>query len=604
MQNSFECAFAQSNYNSEEAIIKEAQNYYDAGKYTLAAPLYAQLVSTHPSEAFYHWNYGICLLNSSKNKAGAVHHLEIAANSKEISRENIDYFLSKAYHQNYEFAKALHQLKNFNINSKNENKELTGKAVLLSSQCKNAQLYDFNAFDEFVITKEEMPEEEGINLYNFDNYSGKYLSMPEKFNKVKSDNDNFGKYVFLSSFGNTIVFSGPGKSDTKELFISRKKTKNGWSGAEQIKFKNPLAGDKITPSISADGDTIYFSWNGAKSIGGFDVFISVFDVSAKQWSDPENLGPPINSVSDDFYFMPSADGAFAYVNSTRNCEGGKINVIKIDLKNLKSQLPIPAKNTTTQQTPENESKYINTNDKQADSGNKKISAEVSEQSITSKKDEENSAQVNEAVHNTNYLTVNGLFYSMDEPLSMNAKITAVNQNDPARVFTAETNSKTGEYVLQLPSEGNYRFILEKDGYQRIEQLIELKKDNEPEISQKLIVGKGENSDEHFLIVSQSNKMPEEPTNASEVTYKIQIGAFATKSINEITEKFKAAGVKDIVCQSRENGVHVFYTGQTNDFFSAMNERKGLIEKGITDAFVVAFSGAAQISIEDALLKKK
>ena len=40
-----------------------------------------------------------------------------------------------------------------------------------------------------------------------------------------------------------------------------------------------------------------------------------------QWSIPVNMGYPINSVYDDFFFAPTANGKFAYISSNR--EGGK-----------------------------------------------------------------------------------------------------------------------------------------------------------------------------------------------------------------------------------------------------------------------------------------
>jgi tetratricopeptide (TPR) repeat protein len=326
-QNFYYPSFSQSDYKSEEALIKAARDFYLSGKYADAAPLYTQLVSTHPDNAVYHLNYGISLLNAFKNKAEAVYHLQIADGSNEIS-EDVDYYLAKAYHLNYEFEKAIERLEIVSGNSK-ENKELKQAAGFLISLCKNARQFNFDTSGKFIITREETTEDNAFGFYNFDNYSGRFLAMPGKFIKGKNNKGKFSKYVFLSSSGNALVFSGPGKSNTTELFISRKRSGNDWDDAEPVKFKSMLAGDKSTPVISAEGDTIYFSWNGTKSMGGYDVFKSVYNPDIHLWSEPENMGPPVNSVFDDFNYLPSAEGDFAYVCSSRDCDEGKIYVLKI-----------------------------------------------------------------------------------------------------------------------------------------------------------------------------------------------------------------------------------------------------------------------------------
>ena len=338
-QNFYYTSFSQSDYKSEEALIKIARDFYLSGKYTDAAPLYAQLLSTNPDNAVYHLNYGISLLDAFKNKAEAVHHLEIAAASAEVTRD-AEYYLARAYHLNYDFGKAIEHLEIVSKNSE-ENKELKQEADFLISLCKNARQYNFPANGERIISREETIEDNALSMYNFENYSGRFLAMPEKFIKGKSKREKFSKYVFLSSSGNVLVFSGPGKSNSAELFISRKKSGNDWNDAEPVKFKSNLAGDKSTPVISADGDTMYFSWNGEKSIGGYDVFKSVYDPRARLWSEPENIGAPVNSVFDDFNYLPSAEGDFAYVCSSRDCDAGKIYVLKISLKNPKSTSQSP-----------------------------------------------------------------------------------------------------------------------------------------------------------------------------------------------------------------------------------------------------------------------
>lgn len=69
-------------------------------------------------------------------------------------------------------------------------------------------------------------------------------------------------------------------------------------------------GNEITPFITEEG-TLYYSSDGLVSAGGYDVFSS--KQNGIEWSSPINLGMPINSCADDFYYtmLPSGSGYFA-----------------------------------------------------------------------------------------------------------------------------------------------------------------------------------------------------------------------------------------------------------------------------------------------------
>lgn len=75
--------------------------------------------------------------------------------------------------------------------------------------------------------------------------------------------------------------------------------------------------DETNPFLAPDGRTLYFSSNRTESIGGLDIFKAVYDDEQLAWQAPENLGPPINSPGDDAHFSLSPDGNIAYFSSDR-----------------------------------------------------------------------------------------------------------------------------------------------------------------------------------------------------------------------------------------------------------------------------------------------
>ena len=68
--------------------------------------------------------------------------------------------------------------------------------------------------------------------------------------------------------------------------------------------------------LMPDGKTMYFSSEGHNSMGGYDIFKSTLGADG-QWSEPENLGWPINTPDDDVFLVTSASGRHGYYSSDR-----------------------------------------------------------------------------------------------------------------------------------------------------------------------------------------------------------------------------------------------------------------------------------------------
>ncbi|MDA1121894.1 MAG: hypothetical protein O2887_15635 [Bacteroidetes bacterium] len=69
--------------------------------------------------------------------------------------------------------------------------------------------------------------------------------------------------------------------------------------------------------LASDGKTLYFSSDGHNSIGGYDIFKSVYDSISYQWSTPENMGFPINTINDELYFKLKPNGREGFFSSDR-----------------------------------------------------------------------------------------------------------------------------------------------------------------------------------------------------------------------------------------------------------------------------------------------
>lgn len=88
--------------------------------------------------------------------------------------------------------------------------------------------------------------------------------------------------------------------------------------------------DEISPFLLPDGQTLYFSSNGERSIGGFDIFMSK-SLLNDNWTEPENLGRPICTTGDDLHINVSWKGGVAYFTRAQSALSGNLDIVRSNL---------------------------------------------------------------------------------------------------------------------------------------------------------------------------------------------------------------------------------------------------------------------------------
>jgi outer membrane protein OmpA-like peptidoglycan-associated protein len=94
----------------------------------------------------------------------------------------------------------------------------------------------------------------------------------------------------------------------------------GWlefSNAKNLGEPINTDGDDFAPFIHADNQTLYFASDGHSGLGGSDIFVSQRNENGF-FSEPKNLGYPINTAKDEFGIVVSAKGNHAYISSWNN----------------------------------------------------------------------------------------------------------------------------------------------------------------------------------------------------------------------------------------------------------------------------------------------
>lgn len=104
-----------------------------------------------------------------------------------------------------------------------------------------------------------------------------------------------------------------------------------WSKAVNLGPTINTPYDEESPFIHPDGKTLYFSSTGHQNMGGYDIFKTKLNETG-EWSIPENIGTPINTVHDDIHFVLSADGKIGYYSSAQQGGYGGHDIFRVILK--------------------------------------------------------------------------------------------------------------------------------------------------------------------------------------------------------------------------------------------------------------------------------
>ena len=134
----------------------------------------------------------------------------------------------------------------------------------------------------------------------------------------------------ISSDGNILYFSSnrPGGYGGRDIWMS--KNENGkWGKPENLGPNVNTVYDDQCPFIHPDNVTLYFTSNGWPGMGNADIFIS--RKSEQGWSKSENVGYPINTGNEDNGMTVSYDGKTAFLSSSRTNTLGGLDIFSFEL---------------------------------------------------------------------------------------------------------------------------------------------------------------------------------------------------------------------------------------------------------------------------------
>jgi hypothetical protein len=315
------------------SLKTRAGEYFVKKDYTHSLPLYRELLYLYPRDPYYQYQTALCLLNLNQSPEEEIDLLRVVSYSEENPLAT--FYLGRAFHLHYDFDDAIKAYSRFlTIGKKADIKRL--KVQRLIEMAKNGIDLTRNAKTYTVKNSGISPLYQIENAYSVST-NGKVIRKPSEFNSKYDQKMNFSSLIYLpvyTEINEYIYVSGYEETGKKGKDIFRIKNINhqNWSLPEPLNNAINTPFDEDFPFFDTRTSTLYFSSEGHSSMGGYDIFKSVYDWNTKTWSKPENVGFPINSPYDDFMLVTDESGQTAQFASNRSTGPGMVMLYRISLK--------------------------------------------------------------------------------------------------------------------------------------------------------------------------------------------------------------------------------------------------------------------------------
>ena len=278
---------------------------------------------------------------------------------------------------------------------------------------------------------------------------GDEWTKPEIFNKEIS-----GPYhepsAWYSSDGQYLYFvsdrprGGRGDAEDKDIFYAKwNAEKEKWLDVKRLPENVNSTYDEDGIFLHPDGKTLYFSSKGHNSMGGYDVFKTVRQDDGS-WSDPENMGFPINTPDDDVFFVVAANGRHAYMTSFREDGFGDKDLYKVTLLGAEKE-PI-----------------LSSEDNLLANAEAPMTSKVIEPKV-----EISTSQV---------AILKGVIRDAKTQKPLKARIDLIDNEKNEVIAQFSSNASNGRYLVSLPAGKNYGISVNAEDYLFHSENFEVKED--------------------------------------------------------------------------------------------------------------------------------
>lgn len=285
--------------------LDDAREWYLEGRYAEALPVFMAEYQTNQNDAPLNQWLGVSLFKTGRILE-AEQYLKYAS-EKKIPESYLS--LGELYVRLYRFEEAEKEFEKYQrVNRRNS--EALERLDLAREYSTKIQRAVNRAEDIQIIDSLVLPKKEFLNAYNLSITSGSIMPINEFFKDQPLNN----KTLFLNERKDKIYYSS-GESDTN--LFTMEKLLDTFGNEKQLPSSINDAGSQAYPFVLSDGLTIYFSSTGHESYGGYDLFVTRYNLSNDTYLSPNQLNMPFNSPFNDYLMVVDEEKGIGWFTSDR-----------------------------------------------------------------------------------------------------------------------------------------------------------------------------------------------------------------------------------------------------------------------------------------------
>lgn len=330
--------YGQQTPTNTQLLHESSLASFENGDYRAALSGFRKLMDLESGQALHRYYAGRCLVEINEELDEAIE-LLYHASQKNVPHD-VTFYLGMAYHRFYNFQEARKYYEKFNLSAnRQEKKDYNIKHHIATTRSAGEITSAYNPFEVMNVTFLDLGD--SLQYSQVKMKGGQLSRKPEVFITGEEDPSGLSSLMFILSNpvrGDYQYFSGYSKNGKEgtQLFRVRKSTGKSWSTPEEVLALN-TEGNEILPYFDPIEDDLYFASDGYLGVGGFDLYRSHYDRERDQWSEPMNLGFPVNSAMDEYLLLPGTDLGMVLFFSSRQGTDSTVTVYRVHLSEPKKK---------------------------------------------------------------------------------------------------------------------------------------------------------------------------------------------------------------------------------------------------------------------------
>lgn len=194
---------------------------------------------------------------------------------------------------------------------------------------------------ELIIYIDHIDADKIENLYVSHKKNNNYTKL-EKLSESVNNAKEYAGTILETEEGPVLFFSRKDDQSLGEtdLYMAKKIPNGNWGVPQNLGPNVNTKYKEDFPYLTPDGKTLYFASEGHSSMGGFDLFKSVWDEETHSWGKPQNLGYPVNTPDDDQQIFVFPDHRAAYVSAWRPGGLGNLDIYRIKFEDDEQKISV------------------------------------------------------------------------------------------------------------------------------------------------------------------------------------------------------------------------------------------------------------------------